>query len=218
MLFVMVEEPRMGLRERKKRETRQRISDAATMLIVARGFDNVTVAEIAEAAQVSKMTVFNYFPRKEDMFFDRSEEAVATITAAISDRAIGTSFVAALRACLLDLIEQRHPLSGLREGIVPFIRTVQDSPSLRAVARETGDALEQVLATLFAEETQARPEDPLPRVAAGLIIGAYRPVHARMIDEILAGRRIDELRPEHVARVDLVSGLLDKALGDYGVR
>lgn len=60
-----------GLRERKKWETRRRISDVATGLFFARGFDNVTIAEVAEAAGVSRMTVFNYFPRKEDLFLDR---------------------------------------------------------------------------------------------------------------------------------------------------
>ena len=63
-----------GLRERKKRATHQAISNVATGLFLERGFDEVTVAEIAEAANVAKMTVFNYFPRKEDLFFDREEE------------------------------------------------------------------------------------------------------------------------------------------------
>ena len=57
-----------GLRERKKLATRRAISDIATGLFMERGFDNVTVAEVAEVANVAKMTVFNYFPRKEDLF------------------------------------------------------------------------------------------------------------------------------------------------------
>lgn len=61
-----------GLRERKKRQTRQYISDVATGLFIERGFDTVTVAEIADAANVSVNTVYNYFPAKEDLFFDRS--------------------------------------------------------------------------------------------------------------------------------------------------
>ena len=78
-----------SLRERKKRETRQRISNVATGLFMLRGFDNVTVAEVAEAANVSKMTVFNYFPRKEELFFDRGAEAIELTEAAIRDRAPG---------------------------------------------------------------------------------------------------------------------------------
>ncbi len=62
-----------GLRERKKRQTRQHISDVATGLFLERGFDAVTIAEVAEAADVSVNTVYNYFPAKEDLFLDRSK-------------------------------------------------------------------------------------------------------------------------------------------------
>ncbi|HEY0194530.1 MAG TPA: helix-turn-helix domain-containing protein, partial [Kofleriaceae bacterium] len=78
-----------GLRERKKQETRKRISDTATGLFMQRGFDKVTVAEIAELANVSKMTVFNYFARKEDMLFDREPEALELIRRAVVERPAG---------------------------------------------------------------------------------------------------------------------------------
>ena len=80
---------RDGLRERKKEATRQAISDIATELFLARGFDHVSVAEIAEAAEVSRMTVFNYFPRKEDLFFDREEESRQMLRTAFSERPAG---------------------------------------------------------------------------------------------------------------------------------
>src|ERR1700712_5361728 len=73
----------LGLRERKKRETRQHLSDIATGLFYERGFDAVSVAEVADAAGVSKMTVFNYFPRKEDLFFDRGPELAELFSEAI---------------------------------------------------------------------------------------------------------------------------------------
>src|ERR1700759_3321785 len=123
-----------SLRERKKRETRTRISNVATLLFMAGGFDNVTVAEIAEAANVSKMTVFNYFPRKEELFFDRGAEAVELIDAAIRDREPGESVIRALRTLLLRLTEARHPLSALLDTIGPFMKVVQDSPALQAGA------------------------------------------------------------------------------------
>ena len=75
-----------GFRERNKTKMRTAISDVATRLFVERGFDNVTVAEIAEAAGVSTMTVFNYFQRKEDLFFDREGESVAFIRKALAER------------------------------------------------------------------------------------------------------------------------------------
>src|SRR6266480_5376926 len=87
----------MGLREAKKLETRREIADAAMRLFVQRGFDHVTVSEVAAAARVSEKTVFNYFPTKEDLFFDELPERQAAVIAAIRNRATGESVVAALR-------------------------------------------------------------------------------------------------------------------------
>src|SRR2546429_6454657 len=87
----------MGLRECKKLRTRQEIADKAMQLFVARGFDHVTVAEVAAAAGVSEKTVFNYFPTKEDLFFDEVPARQAALLAAIRGRAPGESILAALR-------------------------------------------------------------------------------------------------------------------------
>src|SRR5271168_1048423 len=84
-------------RSRKRLATRQGISDAATQLFMERGFDHVTVDEIAEAADVGRMTVFNHFPRKEDMFFDLDEEGRAELLASLQKRKPGTPPVEALR-------------------------------------------------------------------------------------------------------------------------
>ena len=80
-----------GLRERKKQATRLLISNVATGLFIQRGFEEVTVAEIAEAAGVSKMTVFNYFPRKEDLFLDRHADRLAELTEVVRSRPPGVS-------------------------------------------------------------------------------------------------------------------------------
>ena len=87
-------------RERKKRQTRQRISDIATGLFLERGFDAVTVAEIAEVAEVSVNTVYNYFPAKEDLFFDREAEQIERSSRQVRDRGPGESAArAVLRRC-----------------------------------------------------------------------------------------------------------------------
>ena len=86
------------LRDSKKRETRQRISDVATGLFYARGFDAVTVEEVAAAANVSKMTVFNYFARKEDLLFDREDELKLLLREALAERPKGQSPIDALRS------------------------------------------------------------------------------------------------------------------------
>ena len=84
-------------RTRKRLATRQRISDIASRLFVERGFDQVTVDEIAEAADVARMTVFNHFTRKEDMFFDLDEEAREDLLTALQKRDPGTSPIEAVR-------------------------------------------------------------------------------------------------------------------------
>src|SRR5438874_11247897 len=116
----------LSLRERKKRATRQRISNVATGLFKERGFDGVSVAEVARAADVSTMTVFNYFPRKEDLFLDRIPEGHELITRAVRDREPDETPLAALRRMSLELLAQRHPLGAVGEGFEHFWRTVLD--------------------------------------------------------------------------------------------
>ncbi|MDC7339572.1 TetR/AcrR family transcriptional regulator [Streptomyces lydicus] len=126
------EDGRLTLRERKKLRTRQRISGEATLLFIRHGFDNVTVAEVARAAEVSTMTVFNYFPRKEDLFLDRVPEGRELLIRAVRERGADETPLAALRRLTLDLLAQRHPLAAVGEGYGHFWRTVLDSPALRA--------------------------------------------------------------------------------------
>src|SRR4051794_17073750 len=92
----------LGLREANKARTRLAISDVATHLFIERGFENVTVAEIAEAAQVSVKTVFNYFSSKEELFFDRVDDVRDALLDAVRVRAKGTCALEALRTMLAD--------------------------------------------------------------------------------------------------------------------
>ncbi|ANH91271.1 TetR family transcriptional regulator [Streptomyces sp. SAT1] len=172
-----------GLRERKKRETRQRISDVATGLFVERGFDEVTVAEIARAAEVSPMTVFNYFPRKEDLFLDRIPEAVELVAEAVRGRAPGEHPLTALRRLALGLLGTGHPLSGARARFRPFLYVVAASPALRARAREAVDEVEHALTEALAETA---PDVPDPRLLAALVIAAYRAVGTGTVARLLA--------------------------------
>src|SRR5436305_14133993 len=92
----------VGLRERKKQRTRQLIADTARRLFAERGFDRVTVAEIAREAEVAQATVFNYFPTKEDLFYSRLEAFEEQLLAAIRERAPGQRVLAAFGGFLLD--------------------------------------------------------------------------------------------------------------------
>ena len=91
----------MGLRELKKEQTRQHIADTAWQLFVDRGFDQVSVAQVARAAQVAEATVFNYFPSKEDLFYSRLESFWTRLAAEVSARPPGQPVLAAFQAALL---------------------------------------------------------------------------------------------------------------------
>ncbi|MFE2284503.1 TetR/AcrR family transcriptional regulator [Streptomyces sp. NPDC059443] len=203
--------PPPTLRERKKRETRQRISDEATMLFVARGFDQVTVAEIAKAAQVSTMTVFNHFPRKEDLFLDRIPEAVELVTSAVRDRAAGESPLGALRALLLRLLDQRHPLAAVGDGYADFWRIVLDSPALRGRAREGVEEVERALGDVMALSAP-EGDGPALRFAAALTVAAYRAVYVATARRLLAGDRAADVADDHRSRVNEAFDALERAL------
>src|SRR3954454_1504089 len=123
----------LGLRERKKERTRQLISDAARRLFAERGFEAVTVAEVATAAEVSEATVFNYFATKEDLLYSRLEEFEEELLGAIRDRPPGESIVAAFgrfvgqaRGALAAEDEETF------ERLVSLTRVILESPALRA--------------------------------------------------------------------------------------
>ncbi|WP_372504818.1 TetR/AcrR family transcriptional regulator [Streptomyces lavenduligriseus] len=196
----------LPLRERKKRETRQRISDIATDLIGKRGFDAVTVAEIARAAGVSPMTVFNYFPRKEDLFLDRIPEAAGLFASAVRDRAPGEPPLAALRRLALRLLEERHPLGGVGDTFADFWRTVADSSALRARAREGVEEVEAALAAAFGGAGVADPE-----LSAALTMAAYRTVFVASVRRLLAGDPVAEVARDHRHRLETAFDALKRA-------
>lgn len=180
----------MGLREAKKQQTRAALADAAMGLFVERGFDGVTVAEVARAAGVSVNTAFNYFPTKEDLFFDRQAEVEAWLAEAVRTRAVGTSALGAVRASLLAALERDEPTLGLRPGAAVFWRLVAESPALQARGREIAERSEAALAAALAEEAEAAggvAGDPLPGVVAGAIAGPYRAVLAEIRRRVVAG-------------------------------
>jgi AcrR family transcriptional regulator len=196
------EATRPTLRERKKAQTRQRIADVATPMFIERGFDNVTVSEIAEAADVSKVTVFNYFPRKEDIFFDRFPQAADLIMEAVRDRREDETPLVALWRLAVDLAERRHPLGGFEDRYVPFWETVRGSAALRARVREAGAEFEAYLAEVLTGV------DPHPRLTAALVIAAYRTVYTETAGRMLAGEKAADVTPGHIAAIDHAFGIL----------
>ncbi|MEN3533769.1 helix-turn-helix domain-containing protein [Microbispora sp. ZYX-F-249] len=205
----------LGLRERKKRQTRSLISDVASSLFIQRGFDNVTVAEVAEAAGVSTKTVFNYFPRKEDLFLDRFPEAVELVTRAVRERAEGEGPLAALRRLFLRMLQEGHPIGGISPGYQVFWQVVVDSPALRARVRELVEEFEDVLAGLFAEAAGADSVQPSQRLAAALLVAAYRTVYVTSVGRIRAGDPADDVLADHIALLDRAMEAVDRALAGF---
>src|SRR5437773_925919 len=98
-----------GLRERKKQQTHQAIAEAAQQLFAERGFDAVTVAEVARAADVSEGTVFNYFPTKEDLFYSGMQVFEAELVEAVRNRGAGESVLQAVRSFLRERAARSSP-------------------------------------------------------------------------------------------------------------
>ena len=160
---------RLGLRDRKKEATRQAISNVATRLFVERGFDNVSVADIAHEADVARKTVFNYFPRKEDLVFDREEEARAMVRKALANRD-GRAPIAAFQTLMRTLVETQHPLFRITERPIQFWRTVAESPALTARARELQVTFADDLSGMLSDAVGKPRSDPDARLAAAMLM------------------------------------------------
>lgn len=159
-------------RTRKRQATRQSISDAATRLFLEHGFDHVTVDQIAAAADVGRMTVFNHFPRKEDMLFDRDEEGRALLRDAILEKDAGVKPVESLRRLMHRLIDGDTPYARFTPASARFIATVEASEALKARARQIRGELEDVVATAMLERAGLAGADPVARLAAGMAVAA----------------------------------------------
>ncbi|HTU75661.1 MAG TPA: helix-turn-helix domain-containing protein [Trebonia sp.] len=191
-------DPRPGRRERKKAQVRQRIADAATALFLCRGFDQVSVSEIAEAADVARPTVFAHFPRKEDMVFDRYPEVAGQLTQAIRERPAGTSAVSALRDTLVTVVQAGQAPYGMTADMAGWWRTIAASRALQARARELADQLAAELAQAMAATGTAEPE-----LAAALAVAACRTVHLQAVRAILAGQDAAAVAARHPGRIRL---------------
>lgn len=162
-----------GRRTRKRLANRQTISDVATRLFFERGFDAVTVDEIAEAADVGRMTVFNHFPRKEDMFFDQDQEARDALIEALETRDPSIAPIEALRLLAHRLVSEERPYIRFFDGSRHFVQTIAASEALKARARAIRDEVVQSIAVTLAV-TAGRPEgDPDAHLAANLTLATW---------------------------------------------
>jgi AcrR family transcriptional regulator len=208
-----------GLRERKKAQTRELIAETARALFAERGFERVSVAEIARVADVSEKTVFNYFPTKEDLVYWRLESFEEELLGTIRERAAGESALDAFARFVRQprgMLGQYDPET--RKRLAALTRVIVESPSLLAREQQILAGYTRSLAELIAAETGAGPAAVEPWVAANAMMG----VHRRLIDyareQIVAGTGNARLADEVSAQADAALALLERGLGGYAVK
>ena len=166
-----------GLRDRKKRRLRQRISNVATALFMVEGFDAVSVARIAAACEVSEQTVFNYFPTKESMFFDRTDSSAEALAEAVRDPGEGPLGEVLLNALFGGFGVDRW--GGMDEAVAlrlfrRFCEVAVSSPALRAAPYAELEGFTATVGASLAERIGADPGDPEVELTAIVIAGLAR--------------------------------------------
>ena len=207
-----------GLRERKKRETRQHISDVATGLFLERGFDEVRVADVAAAAGVSEKTVYNYFETKEALLLDREPHMEELIRSALGP---GSATASPLESFVHALLEEIDAFFAHWEDghdfrdILQFQELVEATPSLRAAQRDMMDRLTQVAASAMAERAGVDPEGPEPQIAAQSIVGLWHVMFRALRKQAALAPGPQEARAAVVADVKRAARLVETGLWSF---
>ena len=205
-----------GLRERKKQQTRRLLADTARQLFVDRGFDTVTVAAIAHAADVSEPTVFNYFARKEDLIFSGFEGFEDELLTAIQERPAGQSVFGAFATFVG---EPRGLLATADENSAKRLREISQiithSPTLLAREQQILARYTAALTDLIAHETAAGADDPRPAVTAAALIGVHRTLIDHVRRYLLAGEDLPRLARNTRRVAKKAFAHLEHELGTY---
>ncbi len=207
----------LGLRERKKQQTRRAIREAAMRLFLERGFDQVSVAEVARAADVSEQTVYNYFPTKEDLVYERMDAFEQELLAAVRERPADEPVLRAFGRFILDRSDTAATGDG-RHRVAELNRLTTASPSLKARERQMVATYTDALAALLAKEAGAATDDIEPRLAAEAMMAFHRSLiefaRRRAASRKSSANFASEIRTagEHALT------LLEDGLGDYGRR
>jgi AcrR family transcriptional regulator len=205
-----------GLRERKKRETRETIALAAMALFGEHGYDAVTVADVARAAGVSEKTVFNYFPAKEDLVFTEGEARRDALIDAIRSRPPGTSLVEPFRRQTEELIDRVE--RGADPRIVAVPRLVAGSAVLRERLFLGWEREAAQLTPVIAEETGSAPDEVLPAAVARALAWTHRLVFRAAFSRLIAGEAQRAVAADLRDQARRAYDQLEGGLRDYGVR
>jgi AcrR family transcriptional regulator len=210
--------PEEGLRERKRRQTRQVISDAATVLFATRGFDKVKVSEVAERVGVSEKTIYNYFPTKESMVLDQADEMVERVAGALRERQADETLTAAIvRALKVDMEQFDAAPEVLAQFLPRFVQMFEQTPSLRAATLELQDRIARVATEELALAADVDPRDPEPIAAGRALIGLMDVGMASRVRHTEDGLRGQALHDAVVADVERAARLLETGLWSFNL-
>lgn len=187
----------VGLRARKKMRTRDAIADAAISLFLARGFDQVSVSDVAATAEVSKPTLFRYFATKEDLVLHRFADHQGEAARVVRDRRPDIAPMAALHRHFRAGLDRFEPVTGLNDQpeVVEFHRLVFTTPSLAGRLTQYMLDDEDALAAVLGPDTRAR-------LQAAQVIAVRRVLARTNWQKIADGRTARDVHPEAVADAD----------------
>jgi len=212
-----------GLRERKKRQMRQQLSDTATEMFLERGFEAVRVAEIAAACGVSEKTVFNYFPTKESLLLDRFDATLAGLRGALAEPGVAPvdAVVQVLDAELgrltAWLAEHEEPAAAI-DGMRRFRLLIDSTASLRAHQRDMLDELTAVAAAELADRAGLSAADPEPQVAAAALLSLWQIQAHALVRHVDGNHTPDQIRAAVGAEVSRAARVLADGLRTFGTR
>jgi AcrR family transcriptional regulator len=208
--------PEIGMRERKRLHTRQLIQLAAQRLFEERGFDAVSVAEIARVADFSEMTVFNHFPTKEDLVFSGMESFEDRLIEAVRQRPEGEPVIVAFRRAVLGGTEHQLATPEAAAAIGRAARLISGSRALQNREREVVARHSDALARLLAEEAGHPGSDLEAAAVATALMGIHAALLALVRTQVLAGVTGDALAATVRAQANRAFARLGSGLGDYG--
>jgi AcrR family transcriptional regulator len=200
-------ETTIGLRERKKARTRQVIADAAARLFAERGYERVSVAEVARAAEVSEQTVYNYFQTKEALVTDRDEPLQAELCRRIRERDPDSTAAAAIRPLALDSVEgiARVPVDQWR-GELGYLAAI--SPTVQRLALEMSARQADALAAAIVDTADVSPE--LAQLQAIALVGVFQIIVREAGQRTVDGQDQEQIATELRPAIDAILGELDR--------
>jgi len=215
--WYRAQHPDEGLRERKRRITRKLISDVATTLFATRGFDEVKVSEIARRVGVSEKTIYNYFPTKESMVLDDTDEMVESLARALRERAPGESITdAVVRA--IEAESARFEIDEALDKLVPaFVAMIEGTPALHAAWLEVNARLASVASEELARQAGVDPRDPEPMIAGRALVGLVDVGMQSRVRHIRAGVHGRELQEKVQDDVRRAARLLETGLWAFNL-